>query len=121
LREAQYRSKGIITELTSIQSIINSGKPTFLEGWSETCVYCKMGEVVLGDLKIEYENNINFVTVDVANRYLEDVSDTLNYFDIFSTPTYIFFDKNGNEIYRSIGYTAQKKELLKIIEQAIIQ
>jgi len=52
---------------------------------------------------------------------LEDVSDTLNYFDIFSTPTYIFFDKNGNEIYRSIGYTAQKKELLKIIEQAIIQ
>ena len=121
LREAQYRSKGILTELTSIKSIINSGKPTFMEGWSETCVYCKMGEVVLGDLKVDYKNNINFITVDVANRYLEDVSDTLNYFEIFNTPTYIIFDKNGNEIYRSVGYTAQKKELLKILDQALIQ
>jgi thiol-disulfide isomerase/thioredoxin len=121
LRQAQYRSKGIITELTSLQSIVNSGKPTFLEGWSETCVYCKMGEVILADLKIDYENNINFVTVDVANRYLEDVSDTLNYFDIFSTPTYIIFDKNGKEIYRSVGYSAQKKELMQILEQAIIE
>jgi len=121
LRQAQYRNKGIITELTSLQSIVNSGKPTFLEGWSETCVYCKMGEVILADLKIDYENNINFVTVDVANRYLEDVSDTLNYFDIFSTPTYIIFDKNGKEIYRSVGYSAQKKELMQILEQAIIE
>ena len=69
LRQTQYRSKGIITDLTTVQSIVNSGKPTFLEGWSETCVYCKMGEVILGDLKIDYENDINFVTVDVANRY----------------------------------------------------
>tara|TARA_B110000438_G_scaffold112818_1_gene110673 strand:- start:206 stop:802 length:597 start_codon:yes stop_codon:yes gene_type:complete len=121
LRQTQYRSKGIITDLTTVQSIVNSGKPTFLEGWSETCVYCKMGEVILGDLKIDYENDINFVTVDVANRYLEDVSDTLNYFDIFSTPTYIIFDKNGKEIYRSVGYSAQKKELMEILDQAIIE
>ncbi|MDG2101349.1 MAG: thioredoxin family protein [Dehalococcoidia bacterium] len=121
LRQTQYRSKGIITDLTSVQSIVNSGKPTFLEGWSETCVYCKMGEVILGDLKSDYKNDINFVTVDVANRYLEDVSDTLSYFDIFSTPTYIFFDKNGREIYRSVGYSAQKKELMEIFEQAIIE
>ena len=121
LRQTKYRSKGIITDLTTVQSIVNSGKPTFLEGWSETCVYCKMGEVILGDLKIDYENDINFVTVDVANRYLEDVSDTLNYFDIFSTPTYIIFDKNGKEIYRSVGYSAQKKELMEILDQAIIE
>ena len=121
LRKTQYRSKGIITDLTSVKSIVNSGKPTFLEGWSETCVYCKMGEVILGDLKSDYKNDINFVTVDVANRYLEDVSDTLSYFDIFSTPTYIFFDKNGREIYRSVGYSAQKKELMEIFEQAIIE
>ena len=80
-----------------------------------------MGEVILGDLKSDYKNDINFVTVDVANRYLEDVSDTLSYFDIFSTPTYIFFDKNGREIYRSVGYSAQKKELMEIFEQAIIE
>ncbi|NCG35464.1 MAG: thioredoxin fold domain-containing protein [Dehalococcoidales bacterium] len=121
LRQTQYRSEGIITDLTSVQSIVNSGKPTFLEGWSETCVYCKMGEVILGDLKSDYKNDINFVTVDVANRYLEDVSDTLSYFDIFSTPTYIFFDKNGREIDRSVGYSAQKKELMEIFEQAIIE
>ena len=42
LRKAQYRSMGIVTDLSEIQSLIDSGSPTFLEGWSETCVYCKL-------------------------------------------------------------------------------
>ena len=40
-----------MTDLSEIELLIGSGKPTFLEGWSETCVYCKMSEVVLRDLK----------------------------------------------------------------------
>ena len=77
LRKAQYRSMGIVTDLSEIQSLIDSGSPTFLEGWSETCVYCKLSEVVLNSLKDEYKNDINFVVVDVANRYLDDVTPTL--------------------------------------------
>ena len=65
LREAQYRSRGIMTDLSEIELLIGSGKPTFLEGWSETCVYCKMSEVVLRDLKEEYKQDVNFIVIDV--------------------------------------------------------
>jgi len=67
-----------------------------------------MGEVVLADLKTQYEEKVNFLTIDVANRYLEDVTQTVRFYNIVSTPTYIIFDKNGKEVYRSVGYTANK-------------
>ena len=118
LREAQYRSRGIMTDLSEIELLIGSGKPTFLEGWSETCVYCKMSEVVLRDLKEEYKQDVNFIVIDVANRYLEDVTPTVKQFEIFSTPTYIIFDNNGDEIYRSVGYSAQKNKLSEILSNA---
>ena len=115
MREAQYRDKGIITDLNQIQSVIDSGKPTFLEGWSETCVYCKMGEIALKNLRKDHGQNVNFVVVDVSNRYLEDVTPTLIHFGIISTPTYIIFDKDGEEIFRSVGYAAEGEKLSKIL------
>ena len=115
LRQAQYRKMGIITDLTQIQNIIDSGKPTFLEGWSETCVYCKMGEVALKDLKEEHSEDVNFLIIDVSNRYLEDVTETLKFYEIVSTPTYLIFDKKGNEVHRSVGYAAQGEKLSNIL------
>jgi len=115
MRESQYRKMGIVTDLSEIQTIIDSGQPTFLEGWSESCVYCKMGEVALKNLKKEHSEYVNFVIVDVSNRYLEDVTQTLMQYQIVSTPTYIIFDKNGEEIYRSVGYAAQGDKLSQIL------
>ena len=115
MRESQYRKMGIVTDLSTIQSVIDSGKPTFLEGWSESCVYCKMGEIALKNLKNEHSDNVNFLIVDVSNRYLEDVTDALMFYEILSTPTYIIFDKNGNEIHRSVGYAAQGHKFSKIL------
>jgi len=115
MRESQYRKMGIVTDLSEIQTIIDSGQPTFLEGWSESCVYCKMGEVALKNLKKEHSEYVNFIIVDVSNRYLEDVTQTLMQYQIVSTPTYIIFDKNGEEIYRSVGYAAQGDKLSQIL------
>ncbi len=115
MRESQYRKMGIVTDLSKIQNIIDSGKPTFLEGWSESCVYCKMGEVALKNLKEEHSENVNFLIVDVSNRYLEDVTEALMFYEIVSTPTYIIFDKNGNEIHRSVGYAAEGEKLSNIL------
>ena len=108
MRTTQYRTKGIITDFNEVQKIVNAGKPTILEGWSETCIYCKLSEVVLNDLKTEYKEKVNFVTIDVANRYLEDVTQTVKFYNIIATPTYIILDKNGKEVYRSVGYSANK-------------
>jgi thioredoxin-related protein len=74
-----------------------------------------MGEVALKKLKVEHSNQVNFVIVDVSNRYLEDVTETLRYFQISSTPTYIILDKNGEETYRSVGYAAEGEKLSKIL------
>ncbi len=65
--------------------------------------------------KKEHSEYVNFVIVDVSNRYLEDVTQTLMQYQIVSTPTYIIFDKNGEEIYRSVGYAAQGDKLSQIL------
>ena len=65
-----------------------------------------MSEVVLYVLNTEYKEIVNFVTIDVANRYLEDVTQTVKFYNIIATPTYIILDKNGKEVYRSVGYSA---------------
>ena len=57
--------------------------------------------------------------MDVANRYLEDVTPTLKKYEILSTPTYIIFDRYGDEIYRSVGYSAQKEKLSEILSQSL--
>ena len=72
-------------------------------------------EVALKNLKEEHSENVNFLIVDVSNRYLEDVTDALMFYEIVSTPTYIIFDKNGNEIHRSVGYAAQGEKLSNIL------
>ena len=86
-----------------------NNKPTFLEFYAEWCEVCKeMAPKVLA-LKEEYENDINFVFLNVDNQKWGSY---IQKFNVNGIPQINLFDKKGNLTSTFVG----KQEEIKITE-----
>lgn len=81
-----------------------------LDFTSETCIPCKQMVPILNELKEEYKDNIEFVSIDI-NEFTE----ISNKYNIMYTPTLIFLDDEDKEISRYVGFIGKAK-LKKVIE-----
>jgi len=84
-----------------------NNKPTFLEFYAEWCEVCKEMAPKVSTLKDEYENDINFVFLNVDNQKWDNY---IRKFEVNGIPQVNLFDKKGNLISTFIG----KQEELKI-------
>ena len=84
-----------------------NGKPTFLEFYAEWCEVCKEMAPKVSALKEEYEQDINFVFLNVDNQKWDSY---IRKFDVNGIPQVNLFDRKGNLISTFIG----KQEELKI-------
>ena len=77
-----------------------NNKPTFLEFYAEWCEVCKEMAPKVSTLKEEYEEDINFVFLNVDNqkwdRYIQK-------FGVNGIPQINLFDRKGNLLYTFIG------------------
>ena len=79
------------------------GMVTMVDLGARTCIPCKMMEPILERLEREYRGRAAIVFIDIsANR------DYARRFGIRAIPTQIFFDKEGREVYRHMGFMAEK-------------
>ena len=89
----------------SLAWALTSGKPTLAEfGWKEDCVPCKMMEPLLEELALEYEGKVNVVILRVYEQL-----ELARQYGIIAMPTQIFFDNNGKEIARHMGFWPKEK------------
>ena len=84
-----------------------NNKPTFLEFYAEWCEVCKEMAPQVSNLKDEYENDINFVFLNVDNQKWDNY---IRKFEVNGIPQVNLFDKKGNLISTFIG----KQEEIKI-------
>ena len=77
-----------------------NNKPTFLEFYAEWCEVCQEMAPKLSVLKDEYEENINFVFLNVDNQKWNNY---IGKFDVNGIPQVNLFDKEGNLISTFIG------------------
>ena len=84
-----------------------NNKPTFLEFYAEWCEVCKEMAPKVSSLKEEYENDINFVFLNVDNQKWDNY---IRKFEVNGIPQVNLFDKKGNLISTFIG----KQEEIKI-------
>ena len=70
-----------------------NNKPTFLEFYAEWCEVCKEMAPKVSALKDEYENEINFVFLNVDNQKWEYY---IRKFDVNGIPQVNLFDREGN-------------------------
>ena len=86
-----------------------NNKPTFLEFYAEWCEVCKEMAPQVSSLKDEYEEDINFVFLNVDNQKW---SNYIKKFEVNGIPQVNLFDKKGNLISTFIG----KQDEIKIRE-----
>ena len=77
-----------------------NNKPTFLEFYAEWCEVCKEMAPKLSALKEEYENDINFVFLNVDNQKWDNY---IQKFGVNGIPQINLFDRQGNLISTFIG------------------
>jgi len=99
------QSEQTVSDLTSTplgQALVN-GLPTLAEFGSSTCVPCKQMKPILLELSREYEGKLNVVIVEVYEQ-----KDLAEQYKIMAIPTQIFYNNEGQEITRHIGFFAKE-------------
>jgi thioredoxin 1 len=84
------------------------GMVTLIDLGADQCVPCKMMAPILTKLQKDYKDRAAVVVIDVYKNV-----DQAKRFGIRAIPTQIFFDKNGVEFYRHMGFMSEKA----IVEQ----
>jgi thiol-disulfide isomerase/thioredoxin len=82
------------------QIAFKNNKPTFLEFYAEWCEVCKEMAPKISLLKDEYEEDINFVFLNVDNQKWDNY---IRKFEVNGIPQVNLFDKKGNLISTFIG------------------
>ena len=89
-----------------------NNKPTFLEFYADWCEVCKEMAPKVSTLKKEFENDINFVFLNVDNQKWDNY---IRKFEVNGIPQVNLFDGKGNLISTFIG----KQEETKIRESLV--
>ncbi len=80
------------------------GMVTMVDLGAKTCIPCKMMAPILEKLSMDYEGKAIIAFLDVR----EDPAQSKK-FRISMIPTQIFFDKDGNEVSRHVGFMSEEE------------
>ncbi|MBF0495569.1 MAG: thioredoxin fold domain-containing protein [Deltaproteobacteria bacterium] len=72
---------------------------TMVDLGATSCIPCKMMAPILEKMEKSYQGKAAIIFIDVWNYRDQAVK-----FGIRAIPTQIFFDKNGQEIFRHVGF-----------------
>lgn len=116
--EGGYRSEesGILYDYTpeAFEAALRSGKPTLLDFSTDWCPPCRVTAPILEELRDGYRGRVNILTANADNE-----RDLVQRYGAEWYPTFIFFDKNGEEAMRIQGlifeedFRAAIEELLR--------
>lgn len=88
------------------------GLVTMIDIGSKKCVPCKMMEPIMEKMEKAYRGKAAIIFIDIREN-----EDPIQRFDIRIIPTQIFFDKDGREVFRHIGFMSEEaivKQLRKM-------
>ncbi len=103
-----------IDEPTPVENEATGPLPQLMDLGSTTCEPCKLMAPILEELKAEYAGIFKVQFLDVnTNPILNEE------FDIRVIPTQIFYDAEGNELFRHEGFMSKEDILAKWAELGI--
>jgi len=90
------------------------GKVTMIDLGAKKCVPCKMMAPILVKLEKAYQGSADIVFIDVW----ED-NQPAKRFKIRAIPTQIFFDEQGEEVYRHVGFLDEKSIVAQMTKMGV--
>lgn len=95
----------------TIPQVPADGMVTLVDLGAHKCIPCKMMAPILKKLKAKYQDQAAIVFIDVwENR------DQAKKYGIRSIPTQIFYNENGKEVFRHVGFMSEK-DIVKQLEK----
>lgn len=98
------KSQYVLAKDNPVDKARMSGKPTMVEFGATGCIPCDMMRPILNNLRKKYPDKLNVVFVHVREEQILGAR-----FGIRSIPVQVFFDKNGEEVFRHVGFFAEAK------------
>lgn len=86
---------------------------TMVDLGAKSCIPCKLMAPILEELKVEYQGRAEVVFIDVWDAANKGKAQS---FRIMTIPTQIFYDRQGNEIFRHIGFFDKQSIAAKLDE-----
>lgn len=93
------------------QNVPIPGMITMVDIGAHSCIPCKMMTPVIEELSKEYEGLAAIVFIDVWEHRGEAAK-----YDIKSIPTQIFYDAEGKEQFRHVGFLDKESIVAKLTE-----
>lgn len=97
---------------TAVSQALSSGKPTVIDLGARSCVPCRKMAPILESLSGEYRGKAGVLFIDV-----HDDQDAAKKFRVQMIPTQIFFNPQGKEVKRHIGFM-DRAAILKELKNA---
>lgn len=83
-----------------VQEMIGQGKPVLLEFQSPYCIGCTAIKPVVDRLEQELDGQLLVIRLNIQEPVGRELG---NAYKFQYTPTFIFFDAQGNELWRQVG------------------
>ncbi|MBT0664272.1 thioredoxin family protein [Geobacter pelophilus] len=96
----------------TVNQALSSGKPAVIDLGARTCIPCKKMAPILESMSNEYRGKANVLFIDVH----EDQA-AAKKFRVQMIPTQIFFNAQGKEVKRHIGFM-DRVDILKELKAA---
>ncbi len=100
LRSSPKTPETTVSEVHNLfEDIPRKGTVTMLDLGAELCLPCKMMAPIMVKLEKEYKGRADIIFIDVWKH-----PEQAKKFNIRAIPTQIFFDKDGKEVDRHVGF-----------------
>lgn len=91
-----------------------SGRPSLVDFGADGCRPCDMMTPILESLKKEYADKLNVVFVHVRKEQILAAR-----YKVQSIPVQVFFDKDGKEVFRHVGFFPKDQITMKLAEMGV--
>jgi thioredoxin 1 len=90
------------------------GTVTMIDLGAKKCIPCKMMAPILVKLQAAYQGTADIVFIDVWEN-----KQPAKRFNIRAIPTQIFFDEQGQEVYRHVGFLDEKSIAAQLTKMGV--
>jgi thiol-disulfide isomerase/thioredoxin len=87
-------------DAASVRAMIGQGQPVLLEFQSPYWLACTAAKPVVDRLENEYKGKLLFIRINIQDKLGMELAPVYGF---RYTPTFIFFDEQGAEVWRTIG------------------
>ena len=102
--DSWLKTQAVLARDNPVDQVRDSGKPSLVDFGATGCGPCDMMAPILDTLTDKYEGKLNVLFVHVRERQVLAVK-----YGIQNIPVQAFFDKDGNEVFRHVGFFPQEQ------------